>query len=159
MPRMAFLLYCLRCRDSKTDWRGNLALPTEHARASSPLASEKMKRFPRSLLVLGAAALLGAILGVSWLRTRGEESPAPKKKKLLILGIDGMDPELLRQYMKEGKMPNFAALAARGSVLNLPQSTPPQSPVAWANLITGMNPGGHGIFYFIHLQPPALTPS
>jgi len=117
-----------------------------------------MKKFPRSLLVLGAAALLGAILGVLWLRTRGEESPAPKKKKLLILGIDGMDPELLRQYMKEGKTPNFAALAARGSFLNLQTSTPPQSPVAWANLITGMNPGGHGIFDFIHRDPATLTP-
>src|SRR5712691_353045 len=116
-----------------------------------------MKRFPRWLLVLGAAALLGAILAVSWVRTHGEESPAPKMR-LLILGIDGMDPQLLRQYMNEGKMPNFAALAARGSFLNLQTSTPPQSPVAWANLITGMNPGGHGIFDFIHRDPATLTP-
>jgi len=116
-----------------------------------------MKRFPRWLLALGATALLGAILGVSLLRTRSEESRAPKKR-LLILGIDGMDPQLLRQYMNEGKMPNFAALAARGSFLNLQTSTPPQSPVAWANLITGMNPGGHGIFDFIHRDPATLTP-
>jgi len=116
-----------------------------------------MKRFPRWLLALGATALLGAILGVFLLRTRREESPAPKKR-LLILGVDGMDPQLLRQYMNEGKMPNFAALAARGSFLNLQTSTPPQSPVAWANLITGMNPGGHGIFDFIHRDPATLTP-
>src|SRR5713226_3089624 len=116
-----------------------------------------MKRFPRWLLALGATALLGAILGVFLLRTRREESPAPKKR-LLMLGVDGMDAQLLRQYMNEGKMPNFAALAARGSFLNLQTSTPPQSPVAWANLITGMNPGGHGIFDFIHRDPATLTP-
>src|SRR5260370_13779429 len=116
-----------------------------------------MNRFPRWLLALGATALLGAILGVFLLRTRREESPAPKKR-LLILGVDGMDPQLLRQYMNEGKMPNFAALAPRGSFLNLQTSTPPQSPEAWANLITCMNPGGHGIFDFIHRDPATLAP-
>src|SRR5260370_25203095 len=55
-------------------------------------------------------------------------------------------------------MPNFAALAARGTFLNLQTSTPPQRPVAWAHLITGMNQGGHGIFDFIHRDPATLTP-
>ena len=79
-------------------------------------------------------------------------------KKLIILGIDGMDPQLLKQYMAEGKMPNFAALAQRGSFRLLTTSIPPQSPVAWSNLITGMNAGGHGIFDFIHRDPGTLQP-
>lgn len=116
-----------------------------------------MKRFHSWLFALGATGLLGAILGVSLLRTHRAESPA-KQKKLIILGIDGMDPQLLRQFMDEGRMPNFAALAARGGFLNLQTSIPPQSPVAWSNLITGMNPGGHGIFDFIHRDPTTLTP-
>ena len=37
-------------------------------------------------------------------------------QKLIILGIDGMDPQLLKQFMAEGKMPNFSALAAEGIV-------------------------------------------
>jgi predicted AlkP superfamily phosphohydrolase/phosphomutase len=76
--------------------------------------------------------------------------------KLIILGIDGMDPQLLRQFMAEGKMPNFARLAQRGSFRQLTTSIPPQSPVAWSNLITGMNAGGHGIFDFIHRDPKTL---
>ena len=32
-------------------------------------------------------------------------------QKLIILGIDGMDPQLLKTFMAEGKMPNFSALA------------------------------------------------
>ncbi|HKE07852.1 MAG TPA: alkaline phosphatase family protein, partial [Candidatus Acidoferrum sp.] len=104
-----------------------------------------MKRIPRWMLALGAVALLGVLLAVWLLQTRGAES-SKTQKKVIVLGIDGMDPQLLRQYMAEGKMPNFAALAARGSFLTLETSMPPQSPVAWANLITGMNPGGHGIF-------------
>ena len=35
-------------------------------------------------------------------------------------------------------------------VRSLGTSTPPQSPVAWSNFITGRNPGGHGVFDFIH---------
>src|SRR5262252_8431795 len=74
-------------------------------------------------------------------------------KKLIILGIDGMDPDLLTKFMAEGKMPNFAKLAAEGSFRRLGTSIPPQSPVAWSNMITGMNAGGHGIFDFIHRDP------
>ncbi len=116
-----------------------------------------MKRLSKWILTLGAAGLLVAVLGVSLVRTHRAESPA-QKKKLLILGIDGMDPQLLRQFMDEGKMPNFAALASHGSFLHLQTSIPPQSPVAWSNLITGMNPGGHAVFDFIHRDPATLTP-
>ena len=69
-----------------------------------------------------------------------------------------MDPQLLKQYMAEGKMPNFSALAKTGSFRTLTTSIPPQSPVAWSNLITGMNAGGHGIFDFIHRDPQTMQP-
>ena len=78
-------------------------------------------------------------------------------RRLIILGIDGMDPQLLQQFMREGKMPNFAKLAAQGDFRRLTTSIPPQSPVAWSNLITGMNAGGHGIFDFIHRDPKTLS--
>ena len=116
-----------------------------------------MKRIPRWILALGAVVLLGVLLAAWLLRTRGAES-SKTQKKVIVLGIDGMDPQLLRQYLAEGRMPNFAALAARGSFLTLETSMPPQSPVAWANLITGMNPGGHGIFDLIHRDPATVTP-
>jgi predicted AlkP superfamily phosphohydrolase/phosphomutase len=64
-----------------------------------------------------------------------------------------MDPQLLNKFMQEGKMPNFSALVAKGSYHTLTTSIPPQSPVAWSNMITGMNAGGHGIFDFIHRDP------
>ncbi len=90
------------------------------------------------------------VLFLSCQRTRGGSAG---EKKLIILGIDGMDPDLLTKFMAEGKMPNFARLAQQGSFRRLTTSIPPQSPVAWSNLITGMNAGGHGIFDFIHRDP------
>ena len=71
-------------------------------------------------------------------------------KKIIILGFDGMDPDLLERFVREGKMPNFERLKKTGDYRKLETSIPPQSPVAWSNFITGMNPGGHGIFDFIH---------
>ncbi len=93
---------------------------------------------------------MGAVFLVSCEHARGGPLAS---KKLIILGIDGMDPDLLTKFMAEGKMPNFARLAAEGSYRRLTTSIPPQSPVAWSNLITGMNAGGHGIFDFIHRDP------
>ncbi len=77
---------------------------------------------------------------------------------LVVIGIDGMDPGLLTKFMAEGRMPNFSRLAAEGAFDSLETSVPPQSPVAWSNFITGMDPGGHGIFDFIHRDPSTYTP-
>lgn len=83
---------------------------------------------------------------------------ASVNNKVLVLGIDGMDPLILGELMDAGKMPNFSLLAEHGEYAELQSSTPPQSPVAWANFITGMDPGGHGIFDFVHRYPETLMP-
>ena len=88
----------------------------------------------------------------------GTAGAAEDSKKMLILGFDGMDPVLLEKYMDEGLMPNFKRLAEEGDFKPLTTSMPPQSPVAWSNLITGMNPGGHGIFDFIARDPKTYLP-
>lgn len=100
--------------------------------------------------------IAAVLLGVGW--HRWSRPHWQGNKKLIILGIDGMDPQLLRRYMAEGKMPNFSALAKEGSFRELTTSIPPQSPVAWSNLITGMDAGGHGIFDFIHRDPKTMQP-
>lgn len=74
-------------------------------------------------------------------------------KKIIILGLDGLDPNLLKLWMDAGKLPAFSRLRSEGSFSRLRTSIPPQSPVAWSNFITGTNPGGHGIFDFIHRDP------
>ena len=74
-------------------------------------------------------------------------------KKVIVIGIDGMDPRLSERMMNEGLLPNLAKLRAGGGFSPLGTSTPPQSPVAWANFINGAGPGDHGIFDFIHRHP------
>jgi predicted AlkP superfamily phosphohydrolase/phosphomutase len=75
------------------------------------------------------------------------------KHRVLVLGFDGLDPILLDRFMAEGVLPNFARLAHEGSYHHLATTIPPQSPVAWSTIITGLDPGGHGIFDFVHRNP------
>ena len=79
-------------------------------------------------------------------------------KKVMVLGIDGMDPKLLQRFVDEGVMPNFKRFIAEGDFRPLRTSMPPQSPVAWSTFTTGMDPGGHGIFDFVHRDPKTLQP-
>ncbi len=107
----------------------------------------------RKRLQLACLLALCATGPILFLSCRHTHSRGVASRKLIILGIDGLDPDLLAKFMAEGKMPNFARLAEQGSFRRLTTSIPPQSPVAWSNLITGMNAGGHGIFDFIHRDP------
>ena len=68
--------------------------------------------------------------------------------RLVVLAFDGLDPRLVRQLMDEECMPNMQSLAERGSFTTIATSTPPQTPVAFANIISGTDPGVHGIFDF-----------
>jgi predicted AlkP superfamily phosphohydrolase/phosphomutase len=108
--------------------------------------------FRKRLRLGGLLALCAAGLSLL-LSCQHARAGAARSRKVIILGVDGLDPDLLSKFMAEGKMPNFARLAAQGSFRRLTTSIPPQSPVAWSNLITGMNAGGHGIFDFIHRDP------
>jgi len=83
-------------------------------------------------------------------------APTPKEHpRVLVLGIDGLDPDVLREVIEKypDRVPNFRKLVDEGGIHDLGTSCPPQSPVAWSNFITGRNPGGHGIFDFIHRDP------
>ena len=77
-------------------------------------------------------------------------------RRVIVLGIDGFDYHLARDLMARGRLPHLSALAATGTFSALATSTPPLSPVAWSTFITGMDPGEHGIFDFIHRDPATL---
>jgi predicted AlkP superfamily phosphohydrolase/phosphomutase len=100
---------------------------------------------------------MAALLALG-LAAQGVRAALDSDHRMVVLGIDGLDPNLLEQYMGEGILPNFAKLGREGTFMPLGTSIPPQSPVAWSNFITGMDPGGHGIFDFIALDRKTLLP-
>lgn len=73
----------------------------------------------------------------------------PKYKRVILIGMDGLDPKITASLMEQGQLPNFTRLSRMGGFSSMATSNPAQSPVAWASIATGMNPGHHGIFDFL----------
>ncbi|MCG8448081.1 MAG: alkaline phosphatase family protein [Pirellulales bacterium] len=85
-----------------------------------------------------------------WRLGRGRSARARAKvRRVVILGLDGLDPDLVEQYLEEGLLPNLAQLRQEGTYTRLGTTWPPLSPVAWSSFSTGANPGKHNIFDFI----------
>ncbi len=75
--------------------------------------------------------------------------PKPLVKRFIVVGLDGQDPKLTDRFMKEGKLPNFAALAREGCYHPLRTTFPSISPVAWSSFSTGSHPARHNIYDFL----------
>jgi predicted AlkP superfamily pyrophosphatase or phosphodiesterase len=60
----------------------------------------------------------------------------PLTKKVIIIGMDGLDPVILRKFIKNGKLPNFKKMIELGDFKNLKTTTPALSPVAWSTFQT-----------------------
>src|SRR5262245_2433345 len=120
-------------------------------------------RLPR-WTVYPALALLAVFLIPAIPAKKDAVTPAvPGKTKfprVVVLGIDGLDPDVLREVIAKypDRTPNFRRLVDEGGLHELGTTTPPQSPVAWSTFITGLDPGGHGIFDFIHRDPTTRAP-
>ena len=99
------------------------------------------------------ATLLAAILILPSCKEKTDSKP-----QMIILGFDGLDARLMRRMLDENRLPNFAKLAAQGDFKPLGTSIPPHSPVAWSSIITGTDPGKHGIFDWIHRNPETYMP-
>ncbi len=81
-----------------------------------------------------------------------------KVRKLIFLGLDGLDPRLAERFMAEGKLPNFSRLMKQGSFRRLRTTFPPLSPVAWSTFATGVNPGRHNIFDYLNRNLKSYLP-
>lgn len=77
---------------------------------------------------------------------------------ILILGFDSFDPDTFELLSSQGKLPNLTKYAEQGGYTRLKVSDPPQTEVSWTSLATGLDPGGHGIFDFVHRDPKTYVP-
>jgi predicted AlkP superfamily phosphohydrolase/phosphomutase len=70
-------------------------------------------------------------------------------KRVVILGLDGLDHGLTQKMLEQGKLPHLATLSKQGCFKALGSTLPPISPVAWSSFQTSVNPGKHNIFDFL----------
>src|SRR5262245_29803386 len=100
---------------------------------------------PRSPYHPPAIIILMAVLSIA-IGCGSNSSTGKFAQKLVILGFDGMDPDLVRKYMDQGQLPNMKKLADQGGLYDLGTSTSPESPTAWASFATGTNAGKHNVY-------------
>ena len=81
----------------------------------------------------------------------GEGSPAPEPSgaRLLVVGLDGLDWEILDELIDQGRVPNLARLIDDGVSAKLLTISPMLSPVIWTTVATGVEPSRHGILDFL----------
>lgn len=78
------------------------------------------------------------------------------RRKVVVIGIDGVPYSFLRQQMASGAMNHFAKLVERGSFRRMNSVIPTVSSVAWSSYMTGKNPGKHNIYGFVDRHPNLL---
>lgn len=74
-------------------------------------------------------------------------------RRVVILGVDGAPYTLIQRFIAEGVMPHFKRLLDAGTLKQMDTSLPEISSVAWVSFMTGNNPGQHGVYGFVDLQP------
>jgi len=79
-------------------------------------------------------------------------------KRVVVIGLDGLDPGLVSRLLEAGQLPNLARLSEQGRRTRVATTRPAQTPVAWSTFATGTNPGTHGIFDFIRRNPKSYLP-
>jgi predicted AlkP superfamily phosphohydrolase/phosphomutase len=73
--------------------------------------------------------------------------------RVLIIGLDGATLDLIEPWAADGSLPHLARLMAAGAWGPLRSTVPPSTFPAWTSLMTGVNPGQHGIYDFTRRLP------
>jgi len=71
-----------------------------------------------------------------------------QKQKKVIIGLDGVPYRLIKDFTQKGIMPETKKIVEKGILKSMESTIPEISAVAWSSIITGENPGKHGMFGF-----------
>ncbi len=122
--------------------------------------------FVGSVLVLLTALLLVFVTIAAWpfrlvlgsILRRRKKRRKTDVRRVIVLGLDGLDPRRVGRLMEEGRLPHMASLAQNGCHSRIESSCPPISPAAWSSFMTGTNPGKHNIFDFLNRNLQTYLP-
>src|SRR6185295_10716909 len=70
------------------------------------------------------------------------------KPKILVIGLDAATMDLVKPWADRGYLPALARLMSEGSHSPLRSTPNMHSASAWTSILTGLNPGRHGLFVF-----------
>lgn len=120
--------------------------------------------FIGSGFVVFATGLLALATLLAWpflwaIRVFRRRNLRPKVKRVVVVGLDGLDAGLTEELLEAGKLPNLSKLRDAGGYRRLGTTLPALSPVAWSTFQTGVNPGAHNIFDFLSRDKRVYIPT
>jgi hypothetical protein len=89
------------------------------------------------------------VLGLLLIALASGCAEKPSRSRVLLVGLDGASPRIVREMFQAGQLPHLAGLADRGLFIPLRSSIPLHSPRIWASIATGKTPEKHGIGTFV----------
>jgi predicted AlkP superfamily phosphohydrolase/phosphomutase len=72
---------------------------------------------------------------------------AARRRRVLLLGLDSADAELIERWSDEGHLPTFARLRGEGVWRRLGTTAEIMHVSAWPSIYTGTTPGRHGLYH------------
>jgi Tfp pilus assembly protein PilF/arylsulfatase A-like enzyme len=121
--------------------------PAEHAVPTMVRAFES--RLESELEARGARLERLTLSGFEALPSRADVAPVPQEARVLVVGLDGADWEIIDPLLAAGRLPHLERLIREGARSKLLTITPVLSPVVWTSIATGVEPFRHGILDFL----------
>lgn len=91
------------------------------------------------------------------IRLRTERVSPPRR--VVLVGIDGLSAQLVREGAQHGRLPAFAKLLRRGTHGSLRTLLPTEGPPVWTSIVTGRSPFAHGVKSFSRYRLRGSTTS
>ena len=93
----------------------------------------------------------GLIAALAALAVFGWRARRPAGPRVLLVGIDGADPQILDRLVADGRLPTFARLHREGAYGRLRSREPLLSPIVWTTIVTGRKAQDHGVLDFVEI--------
>jgi hypothetical protein len=81
----------------------------------------------------------------------------PNDRKVMLIGIDGAEWNLINPLMAAGRLPNFKRLVTGGASAPLKTILPTYSAIIWTTIATGVDENEHGVLDFTELRLPGMS--
>ncbi|MEM9923667.1 MAG: alkaline phosphatase family protein [Cyanobacteria bacterium P01_D01_bin.50] len=72
--------------------------------------------------------------------------------KVIVIGLDSADPNLVEHWMEEGRLPFLKSLVSQGIMARVSSIASGFSDAPWLSFYTGVRPGKHGCYNFLEMN-------
>lgn len=83
----------------------------------------------------------------------------PSKPRVLVIGWDAADAELIEQWCSEGLLPNLSRMRSRGTGFRMETTAEMVHVSAWPSIFTGTSPDKHGLYHAYVMRPGEQNPA